>query len=525
MNKIWAFKTPNYLPEQMKPQQLSMKLRDAEGALKCNAHKVALVIPTLTAIAIALASSVVLTLGGCATSAGVAPSSAQLVAPASVGLAANNPATPSVNADWWHAFGDTTLNDVVERALAGGPSLKVAQARFARAQAAVANAQSADGFHVNAEADVNRERLSGTGIFPPPLGGAWYTIGNAQIGATYEFDFFGRNRAAIEASLGAQRAAQADLQAARIMLASNVARTYVQIGRLFEQRGVAERSLKQRDEILSLIRQRVQGGLDTTVELRQGEGSLPESRQQIEQIDEQIALARHSLAALTAQPPDTYDQLVVPLSTVQAVVVPASLPADLLGRRADISAARWRVEAATSDVKNAKASFYPNINLTAAAGLNAIGLGNLFKSNSAQYTVDPAITLPIFDGGRLRANLRGKNADLDAAIESYNGTVLDAVHDAADQLSSLGSIARQQTQQTSAQSAAESAYDLATQRYRAGLGTYLTVLNAEASVLTQRRLAADLKARAIDGQILLIRALGGGYQPEADAPARTASAG
>ncbi|HEY4069698.1 MAG TPA: efflux transporter outer membrane subunit, partial [Burkholderiaceae bacterium] len=489
---------------------------DAREAFKSGASKVALAIPTLTAVAIALASSVVLTLSGCASSAGVVPSSATVVAPASVGLATGNAAAPALNTDWWHAFGDATLNDIVERALAGNPSLKVAQARFARAQAAVAGVQAADGVQVNAEADVNRERLSGTGIFPPPLGGAWYTIGNVQLGASYEFDFFGRNRAAIQAAVGAQRAAQADLQASRILLASNVARTYIQIGRLFEQRGVAERSLKQRDEILSLIKQRVEGGLDTTVELRQGEGALPESRQQIEQLDEQIALARHALAALTAQAPDAYDQLVVPLGTVQAVTVPASLPADLLGRRADISAARWRVEAATSDVKNAKASFYPNINLTAAAGLNAIGLNNLFKSNSAQYVVDPAITLPIFDGGRLRANLRGKNADLDAAIESYNGAVLDAVHDTADQLSSLRSIARQQAEQAKTQAAAESAFDLATQRYKAGLGTYLTVLNAETTVLTQRRLAADLKARAVDVQILLIRALGGGYTPDSD---------
>jgi outer membrane protein TolC len=162
-------------------------------------------------------------------------------------------------------------------------------------------------------------------------------------------------------------------------------------------------------------------------------------------------------------------------------------------------------------VKNAKASFYPNINLSAFVGLASIGLNNLVKASSEQYGIGPALTLPIFDGGRLRANLRGKNADLDAAIESYNGAVIDAVHDVADQLSSLSSVDRQQAEQSRAQAAAESAYDLATQRYKAGLGTYLTVLNAEAVVLNQRRQAADLKARALDAQIALIRALGGGY--------------
>jgi NodT family efflux transporter outer membrane factor (OMF) lipoprotein len=483
-------------------------------------RKVGTNFPTLTAVVVAIASTVVLTLAGCASSAGIVPV-AQPIAPASVGVDASAAAAPALGSDWWHSFGDTTLDSLVDKALAGSPSLKVAQARLQRAQAVIANAKSADGVQVNGELDVSRQRFSETSIYPPPLGGGIFTLGTAQINGSYEFDFFGRNRAAIEAAVGAQRAALADVQAARIALASNVAHHYVQLGRLFEQREVAARSLKQRDEILSLIKQRVQGGLDTTVEQRQGEGALPESRQQIEVLDEQIMLTRHVLAALTAQAPNALDSLVVPLRSVQAVPVPSAVPADLLGRRADITAARWRIEAATSDVKSAKAQFYPNINLVAFVGLSSIGLDQLVKSDSQQYGIGPAITLPIFDAGRLRANLSAKTADLDAAIESYNGAVLDAVHDVADQMGSLRSIARQQVEQASAQASAESAYDLATQRYKAGLGTYLTVLNAEATVLTQRRQAADLKARAIDVQIALIRALGGGYVGDTELAARS----
>jgi NodT family efflux transporter outer membrane factor (OMF) lipoprotein len=484
---------------------------------RANADRVRLALPTLTAIAVALASSIVLTLTGCASSAGIAPT-AQVSAPAAAGLDASV-ATPVVAADWWRAFGDDTLNGLVDRALAGNPSIKVAQARLARAEAAVGGAKSADGPQVNGALDVTRQLYSANSIYPAPLGGSIRTFANGQIGASWEIDFFGRNRAAIEAAVGSQRAAQADVQAARVMLASNVARTYVQLGRLFEQRDVAARSLKQRDDTLNLIKQRVQGGLDTAVEQRQGEGALPETRQQIEQLDEQITLTRHALAALTTQAPNALDTLTVPLSTVKAVALPAALPADLLGRRADIIAARWRIEAATSDVKSAKAQFYPNINLTAFVGLQSIGLDQFVKSGAEQYGAGPAIRLPIFDSGRLRANLKVKTADLDAAIESYNGAVLDAVHDVADQLSSLGSIDRQQAEQARAQAAAESAYDLATQRYKAGLGTYLTVLNAEANVLNQRRQAADLKARAIDTQIALIRALGGGYVADTTAVA------
>jgi NodT family efflux transporter outer membrane factor (OMF) lipoprotein len=401
----------------------------------------------------------------------------------------------------------------------------VAQARLARAQAAVSGARATDGPQLNGAFDATRQRFSATSIYPPPLGGGTYTLGTAQVGASWEFDFFGRNRAAIEAAVGAQRAAQADKEAARVMLAGNVARTYVQLGRLFEQREVAVRSLRQREEILSLIKQRVQGGLDTKVELRQGEGALPESRRQIEQLDEQIALTRHALAALTVQAPIALDGLVAHLTTVHAVPLPAAVPADLLARRADITAARWRIEAAASDMKSAKAQFYPNINLTAFAGLSSIGLDHLLKSASEQYGAGPALSLPIFDAGRLRANLRGKAADLDAAIESYNGAVLDAVHDVADQITSLRSIDRQRAEQDDAQAAAESAYDLATQRYKAGLTAYLTVLSAEATVLDQRRQKVDLKARALDAQIALIRALGGGYTPDVQLVAQSARSG
>ncbi len=384
-------------------------------------------LPTVAMMLLAITSSIVLALSGCASSAGIA-SSAQPISAAALGIdAAQTAAMPAVAADWWHGFGDPALDELVTRALAGSPNLKVAQARLARTQAAVSSATAADRPKVDGVASVSRERFSGTGIFPPPLGGSWWNIGTLEADASWELDLFGRNRSAIEAAVGTERAAQADLDAARVLLSTNVARGYVQLARLLEQRKVAERSLAQRDEVLGLIRQRVQGGLDTNVELRQGEESLPETRQQIEQLDEQITLMRHALAALTVQPLDALAALSPPLTSVHAVLLPASVPADLLGRRADISAARWRVQAATSDVAVAKASFYPNVNLSAAIGLSSLGLDNLFKGESRQFSFGPAISLPIFDAGRLRANLRGKTADLDAAIETYNGAVIDAV--------------------------------------------------------------------------------------------------
>lgn len=483
--------------------------------------------PRAPALVLSATCSFLTVLGGCASSAGIAPL-ARPIAPISVGLGNGSDevmahaATSVLETEWWLAFGDAALNDLIERALAGSPNLKTAQARLTHAQAAVAGARAIDGPQVSGSLEVTRQRFSANSIYPPPLGGSTRTLGTMQMGAAWEIDVFGQNRELIEAAVGAERAMLADYQAARILLAGSVARTYVQLGRLLEQREVAKRSLSLNDEALTLIRQRVRNGLDTVFEQRQGERAVPESLGQIEQLDEQITLTRHALAAFTAQKPDAFDALAVS-QKAQSLPLPTAIPMDLIGRRADITAARWRIEAATSDVKGAKAQFYPNINLTAFVGLSSIGLDNLMKTTSENYGAGPAVRLPIFDSGRLRANLHLKTADLDTAIERYNSLVLEAVHDVADQISSLRSIERQQIQQVRAQAAAESAYEIATQRYRAGLGNYFLVLNAEAAVLQQRRQAAELKARSLDLQILLIGSLGGGYAADPELAKHLAS--
>jgi NodT family efflux transporter outer membrane factor (OMF) lipoprotein len=453
-----------------------------------------------------------LSLSACANLAGITPQSSPRDA-ASLGLGAG-PAdqnVASIDADWWRAFGDDSLNRLIAQALASSPSLKLAQARLARAQAATGVADAASLPQVNAGLDATRQLFTQNGLIPPPLAGTIRETGTLQLSASWELDFFGKNRAALDAALGTAKAAQADAQAARVLLASQVARSYVQLARLNDQVTVARRMLAQREATLRLVRDRVDAGLDTRLELRQSEGGLPEARQQIVALQEQLALTRNALAALVGQP-DSGQALGSPtLSTIRNLAFSPLIPADLLGRRADIVAARWRVEASTQDVLYARTQFYPNVNLVAFAGFSSIGLDRLLESGSQQWGVGPALRLPVFEGGRLRANLRGKTAELDAAVESYNASVIEAVHEVADQVASAQSITQQQTEQQAAQAAAESAYEIAVQRYQAGLGNYLQVLAAETPVLQQRRQALDLQARALDTQVALIRALGGGY--------------
>ncbi|RYF21593.1 MAG: efflux transporter outer membrane subunit, partial [Comamonadaceae bacterium] len=367
-------------------------------------------------------------LTGCADMSGIA-STAQVRDAASVGLGTPVPdalqvdaAQPAdvpadVPADWWRGFGDAQLDALVQQALATSPSLKLAEARIARATAFTDTARAAQGPQLNGSLDATRQLYSQNGPYPAGQAGSILSVETARLSGSWEIDFFGKNRAALVSAVGAANAAQADAQAARLLLAANVARNYLQLARLQAQLQVAERTLAQRNETLQLVQGRLAAGLDTQLELRQSEGGLPEARQQIEALREQVALTRNAIGALVGDPNAAVALNPPALTAIQSIAVPAALPADLLGRRPDVAAARWRVEAATKDIAVARAQFYPNVNLTAFVGLSSLGLSNFVEAGSKEWGVGPAIRLPIFDSGRLRANLRGKSADLDAAIE------------------------------------------------------------------------------------------------------------
>ncbi len=462
--------------------------------------------PRLTALLAALA------LAGCASMTDVKQQSQLRDVPA-VGQAV--PGQQAIAAQWWRDFGDEQLNQLVAKAITSNPNLQLVQARLRRAQAGADYADAEGKPQLGASLDITKQQFNSNGIYPPPLAGTTRDLGTLQLNGSWELDFFGKHSSALKAALGSALAVQADAQAAQLLLSANVARSYFQLLRYNEQVKIARRVLAQREEMLKLVAQRKAAGLDTQLELRQSESGLPDARLQIESLNEQLALTRNTLAALVADKA-AVDALTATLPAQDSIRLgasPAYVAADTLGQRPDVWAARKRVEAATHDVDVAKTQFYPNVNLVAFAGLNAIGLNRLFETGSQQWGVGPAVRLPIFEGGRLRANLRGKAADLDAAVESYNVAVVEAVHEAADQLSSAQAIAAQQAQQRQAQTLADSSYDIAAQRFHAGLATALSVLNAETAVLAQRRAGVDLTARALDNRVALIRAMGGGLAP------------
>jgi NodT family efflux transporter outer membrane factor (OMF) lipoprotein len=449
-------------------------------------------------------------LAGCAFQGDSLPR-AEPLPPQRLGLSEGAPA-PTLVPQWWQALGDPALDRLVDQALRDQPDLRQAAARLALAQAAVQVQGTADDVHGSLSADVNRRRFSANGIYPPPLGGGWFNLGTLQAGASWEFDYFGRQRAALAAVMGQRDAAAAEVAAARLTLSAQIARGWIGLGQVLAQKAVLQQLLEQRDRLLGLIRQRVDAGLDTAVELRQGEGALPDARVQIEALDEQTDLMRHQLAALSGQGPDALRDAAPRLPTTAFAPPLEQLGLDLLAHRPEVQAARWRAEAAARQIDVARTDFYPDIRLSAFLGLDAIGLADVVRTDSRQFGVGAALHLPLFDGTRLRGQLRGKEAEYNAAVEQYNAAVLASVREAADALTSRASVQRQQVQQAEALRHAEAAYEIATQRYRAGLTSYLVVLSAETQVLNQRRLAIDLQARFAQSQVAVMKSLGGGWQ-------------
>ena len=454
-------------------------------------------------------AALMLMLAGCASYSGIFPAAMRFNERTLADKSAPYANWPSEN--WWQELQDPVLGGLIEQALADNPGLQAATARLRRATAIAGESESALFPQIEASLSSTRERFSERGLIPPPYAGTTHSINDLQLAGQWELDFFGKNRETLRAALGEVRASEAEQQAARQLLASNVARGYYNLARLLAQRELAEARQRQRLDLAGLVERRVKAGIDTRVELEAAQGVIPENARDIAALDEQVALARHALAALVGNTPEAADDLAPNLPVVAPLAVPKTLPADLLGHRADIVASRWRVEAAVHGMASTKAMFYPNINLRAFAGFSAIGFDQWLDSGSRQPGIGLAISLPIFDAGRLRNQYRISAASVDAAVATYNGTLLDALRDVADQLSTLHALDIQIERQQAAQASAQRSYDLALQRYRADISDRLNVLNVETGLIAQRRAAIDLQARWIDSRIRLINALGGGF--------------
>jgi len=469
--------------------------------------------PILRLAAIAGAAALV---AGCASDGGLKPQARlrnadQLQAAAALAHAPLSPAAWPAR-DWWRRYSDEQLNQIVAEALADSPTMHAAAARVRQAAAVAGITGAAMSPQVTAAAHTERLELSATGDVPPPLAGGWAWHSEATLNFGYDLDFWGKHEAALDAALGRQKMAEAEGEAVRLLLTVGLSQSYLKLSQLYAQRDLGEQVLKQRLQVLELTRQRVKANIDSQADLKQAELAVPVARSDIAATDEAIALVRLQLAALMGAGPDRGASIARPqLKPVRPAGVPSMLPSELLARRPDVVAQRWRVESLNREIDEAHALFYPTVNLNGLVGLQGFGLSHFLQGRNLISGAGAGLSLPIFDGGRLRNNLALHNAEYDQAVEAYNQTLADALRDVASQLVSIEWLAERNRLQTQALDAAQQAYDLSVQRYHSGVGNYLQVLAAQLQVLAQQRAQIELDTRAFDLDMQLARALGGGY--------------
>lgn len=412
---------------------------------------------------------------------------------------------------WWKSYGDAQLDQLISAGLAGSPDLAAAAARIRSAQGL---AQAA-GAKLLPTIDAN---ASVTGLNPSnnlgfPLWDGFKNVGNAGLSLNFDLDLWGKNRAALRAARKDADAARYDAQEARLLLTTGIASTYADLTALYAQQDSLKTALDIRTKTLELVKERVAVGLDNDSALRLAEARIPQTQADLAATDEAIMLNKHALAALMGEGPDRALTIDRPApGTLHAQGLPANASIDLVGRRPDIAAARMRLEGAAERIKEARAAFFPDISISALAGFASLGLGSLFSAGSTFASATPAVSLPLFHGGALQGQYRGRRGEYDEAVALYDGQVVQALRETADAVTSQKSLVDRLAQSQSALTSYEQALDLARIRYKQGLSPYIDVLVAEESVVTARLVVAQLETRAFTLDVQLVRALGGGFQ-------------
>ncbi|CAN5843254.1 efflux transporter outer membrane subunit [soil metagenome] len=416
------------------------------------------------------------------------------------------------SSSWVSAIGGAPLQALVDEAMRENPGLVIAATRVAMARAMADTSAAASLPVANAGFDSTYQRFTENGIIPPQLAGQYQSNNQLALNVSYDVDFWGKHAAQLHSALSQEKIAEAQRYSAQLMLASAVARSWLQLGRQTAQLSVTSQQQQLQGNLQRLTQQRLAIGLDTETDLQQTRLQVALLQVEQTQWQEAIGLTRNQLSALLGQGPERGQRIVAPdLPELLTPVLPSQLPSGLLARRPDIVAARWQVEAAQGGIDAAKAQFYPNINLIGFAGLSSLGLSHLFNSGSSIVGIGPAIHLPLFASAQLRGQLKGNVASYDAAVATYNQSLTEALHEVADQVQSMRALDRLLLQHQSAAQAAQHAFTLAQQREKVGTVNRLQRDLAEAQWLEQCKRVLDAKARRIDVQLGLIRALGGGF--------------
>jgi multidrug efflux system outer membrane protein len=424
------------------------------------------------------------------------------------------------DARWWSSYHDDQLDALIQRALKDSPNLASASARIASARAALAFERTAGGLQAGLDAGANRQRYSGNGLFPEPIGGNFYNDVSVQLKAGYDFDWWGKHRATVAAALGESNARQADYRQAERVLAVAVAQSYFRLQLLWARLDNVEAMTALQRDVVRDKATRIAHGLANIDEQRNAERDLGTLGEQAAAFSGQAGREREALRALVGGGAGDLAPVVDQLARRPAVAVdgagsaalPAQLGFELLARRPDLQAARWRVEAALGRVAASQAAYYPDINLAGSFGLDSVSLARLLRPGSLTMLVGSSVQLPLFDSARLDANLGLARAQRNEMIADYNQAVLHAVGEVATEGATVQGLQRQAQAQAATQQASAALVASATRRLKQGLADRTAPLQARLALLRQEDVRLQLRDAALQGELGLIRALGGGYQ-------------
>ena len=424
------------------------------------------------------------------------------------------PNDTALRGKWWELYGDTKLNELEEQVDPSNQTLKEAEANFRQARAAIRFNRAAEAPTIGVAPSISAVRASANQPYTSPSlvnnGTGDFTL---PVDLSYEVDLWGRIRRTVTAAKEQAQASAADLDTVRLSLHAEVAIDYFEVRNADAQKQLLDDTVKAYSDALQLTKYRFEGGAAPRADVAQAQTQLDQTRVQASDIMVQRAQYEHALAILIGKPPAEFHLPPIPINVQAAALpeVPVNLPAQLLERRPDIAEAERRMAAANVQIGIAKAAYYPTLNIAAIAGLEGTSALNWFQWPSRFWAVGPTLSETLFDAGRRRATTESALAGYDGNVANYRQTVLNAYQQVEDNLVALHILNTESAQQHSATTSAEESLQLSQNRYAGGVDTYLQVVIWQTTALTNERNDIDIMRRRLEANVLLIKALGGGW--------------
>ncbi|HEB0855265.1 MULTISPECIES: multidrug resistance outer membrane protein MdtQ [Citrobacter] len=441
--------------------------------------------------------------------------------------------TPSANVDstlpaalkngwpdsqWWKAYHDPQLNALIDSTLQNSPDMQVAEQRIQLAEAQAQAIEAQDGPQIDFSAGVERQKMSAEGVMGPfaitdPAAGTtgpWYTNGTFGLTAGWDLDLWGKNRAEVAARIGEVKAREAEREQTRQLLASSVSRLYWEWQTQAALKTVLTQIKNEQQNVITADRQLYQNGITSSVEGVETDIDSSKTEQQLNDVSGKMKVIEARLLALTNTQSTSLKLNAATMPVVESRL-PSRLGYSLLARRPDLQAAHWYIESSMSSIDAAKAAFYPDVNLMAFLQQDALHLSDLFRHSAQQMGVSAGLTLPVFDSGRLNANLDMTTAQSNLTVASYNKAVVDAVNDVARAATQVETLAQKNQQQQKIEHDAQRIVGLAQARFNAGIIAGSRVSEAKIPALREQCNALILQGQWLDASIQLTSALGGGY--------------